>query len=271
MANLIFPAPKMPLNLDGFHVEISETGPRADIVLDRPPFNLISMIQREQLCTVFDMLDKDSTIQVIVVRATGEHFSKGAVVEERVEISPGHLSRLAWTQSAPSRCSKPVISANRGYCFGAGFELSLACDFRIVTETTLYALPAQTGGQLAGPARLLKTMVGIGRAKDIVMRSQYVRGAQAYDWGIAAEFVVDSELESATDSLVKELLTLPLPAQRSAKRLLNEIDETPPSLGAENGKGFCGSDDCPRRFLEGGDALNHKRLAFFMNKNSAAA
>ena len=45
--------------------------------------------------------------------------------------------------AAPARCAKPVIAANRGYCFGVGFELSLACDFRIVSETCFYALPEQ--------------------------------------------------------------------------------------------------------------------------------
>ncbi|WP_144147290.1 enoyl-CoA hydratase/isomerase family protein [Paraburkholderia sp. BCC1884] len=271
MANRIFPVQKMQPDLDGFRVEVNAEAARADIVLDRPSFNLISMIQREQLSAVFDMLDKDSTIQVIVVRAAGEHFSRGSDVEEWVETSPRQLSRLAWTLSAPSRCSKPVISANRGYCFGAGFELALACDFRIVTETTLYALPAQAEASLAGPARLLRTMVGVGRAKDIVMRSRYIRGAQAYDWGIATEFVVDSELESATDSLVKELQTLSSPAQRAAKRVLNEIEEAPPLLGAENKEPGRRSDDCHRRFSEEGDALNHKRSAFFMDKDNAAA
>ena len=85
-----------------------------------------------------------------------------------------HVSKLAWNIAAPARCSKPVIAANRGYCFGVGFELSLACDFRIVSETCFYALPEQKLGQIpgsGGSARLQK-IVGITRTKDIVMRSQ---------------------------------------------------------------------------------------------------
>ena len=85
-----------------------------------------------------------------------------------------HVSKLAWNIAAPARCSKPVIVANRGFCFGVGFELSLACDFRIVSETCFYALPEQKLGQIpgsGGSARLQK-IIGITRTKDIVMRSQ---------------------------------------------------------------------------------------------------
>ena len=90
--------------------------------------------------------------------------------------SPEHVSKLAWNIAAPARCAKPVIAANRGYCFGVGFEISLACDFRIASETTLYALPEQKLGQIpgsGGSARLQK-MVGITRTKDIVMRSRRI-------------------------------------------------------------------------------------------------
>ena len=93
-----------------------------------------------------------------------------------------------------------MIAANRGYCFGVGFEISLACDFRLVTPTTLYALPEQKLGQIpgsGGSARLQK-MVGITRTKDIVMRSRRIPGAQAADWGVATECVPDAELEQAT-------------------------------------------------------------------------
>ena len=74
-----------------------------------------------------------------------------------------------------------MIVANRGFCFGVGFELSLACDFRIVSETCFYALPEQRLGQIpgsGGSARLQK-IIGITRTKDIVMRSKRIPGKQA--------------------------------------------------------------------------------------------
>src|ERR1700741_1547672 len=140
MNQLVHKAQKLLAELNGFRVEISEADSRADIILDRPPFNIVSMLQREQLSMVFEALDDDPRVRVIVVRAVGEHFSSGGDIKGFIESSPEHVSKLAWNIASPARCSKPVIAANRGYCFGVGFELSLACDFRLASETCFYAL-----------------------------------------------------------------------------------------------------------------------------------
>jgi 2-oxoglutaroyl-CoA hydrolase len=132
MTAMTFNDPRLAA-LDGFRVEIDEARERADIVLDRPPFNIISMPQRDQLRLVFEALDEDARVRVIVLRAVGEHFSSGGNIKGFMEATPEHVSKLAWNIAAPARCSKPVIVANRGYAFGVGFEISLACDFRIVS------------------------------------------------------------------------------------------------------------------------------------------
>ena len=121
--------------LDGFRVELDAEGERADIILDRPPLNVIEMAERDQLRMVFEELDEDPRVRVIVLRAVGKHFSSGGNIKGFMEASPEHVSKLAWNIAAPQRCTKPVIAANRGYCFGVGFEISLACDFRIASET----------------------------------------------------------------------------------------------------------------------------------------
>ena len=183
--------------LDGFRVEIDAARERADVILDRPPFNIVSMPQRDQLRLVFEALDEDARVRVIVLRAIGEHFSSGGNIKGFMEATPETVSKLAWNIAAPARCAKPVIVANRGFCFGVGFELSLACDFRLVSETCFYALPEQRLGQIpgsGGSARLQK-IVGITRTKDIVMRSKRIPGKQAHDWGIATECVPDAQLE----------------------------------------------------------------------------
>src|ERR1700761_769011 len=184
-------------DLDGFSIEIDAQRERADIILHRPPLNVISMHARDQLRAAFEALDEDDRVRVIVLRAEGEHFSSGGYIRGFLEASPEHVSKLAWNIAAPARCSKPVIVANRGYCLGVGFEISLACDFRIVSETCQYALPEQKLGQIpgsGGSARLQK-IVGITRTKQIVMRSQRIGGRQALDWGIASECVPDGDLE----------------------------------------------------------------------------
>jgi 2-oxoglutaroyl-CoA hydrolase len=251
--------------LDGFGVEIDQERERADIVLDRPPFNIIEMRQREQLRLVFEALDNDSSVRIIVLRATGEHFSSGGNIKGFLEASPEHVSKLAWNIAAPARCSKPVIAANRGYCFGVGFEISLACDFRVASETCLYSLPEQRLGQIpgsGGSARLQK-IVGITRTKDIVMRSKRISARQALDWGIATDCVPDGDLEAATDALVEELRSFSPLAQRTAKKLLNDTEDATLSLAIEL-EGHCysrlrQSDD----FREGVEAFHAKREAQF--------
>jgi 2-oxoglutaroyl-CoA hydrolase len=247
--------------LDGFRVEIDPARERADVILDRPPFNIVSMPQRDQLRLVFETLDDDARVRVIVLRAIGKHFSSGGNIKGFLEATPEHVSTLAWNIAAPARCGKPVIVANRGYCFGVGFELSLACDFRIVSETCFYALPEQRLGQIpgsGGSARLQK-IVGITRTKDIVMRSRRIGAKQAYDWGIATECVADDKLEAATDALVEELRTFSPLAQRTAKKLLNDTEDATLSIAIEL-EGHCysrlrQSDD----FREGVEAFHAKR------------
>jgi 2-oxoglutaroyl-CoA hydrolase len=260
MSKASFDDPRLA-TLDGFEVEIDAARQRADVVLHRPPLNVIEMAQRDQLRLVFEALDGDERVRVIVLRAVGEHFSSGGNIKGFMQASPEHVSRLAWNVAAPARCSKPVIAANRGYCFGVGFEISLACDFRLASETCLYALPEQKLGQIpgsGGSARLQK-IVGITRTKDIVMRSKRIPARQAHDWGIATEVVPDARLEAATDALVQELVGFSPLAQRTAKKLLNDTEDASLSIAIEL-EGHCysrlrSSED----FREGVAAFHEKR------------
>ena len=257
-------APTEDLNgksFDGFTVEVAAGQQRGDVILDRGDMNTVSMDQREEMRAVFETLDRDDRVRVIVLRALGANFSSGGFIRGFLEAAPEHVSKLADNMAAPTRCEKPVIAANRGYCFGVGFEVSLACDFRIASETARYALPEQRLGQIpgsGGSARLQK-MIGITRTKNIVMRSKRITGQQAYDWGIVSEVVADDELESATDALVAELCEFAPLAQRTAKRLLGETEDMflSPAIQAE---GHCysrlrQSDD----FREGVEAFHGKR------------
>ncbi len=265
MSQIQHPAHTLLEKFDGFSVHVDEEKARADIVLQRPPFNIISMPEREQLRLVFESLDSNPAVRVIVLRAVGEHFSSGGDIKGFLEASPEHVSKLAWNIAAPARCGKPVIAANRGYCFGVGFEISLACDFRIVSETCQYALPEQKLGQIpgsGGSARLQK-MVGITRTKDIVMRSRRIPGQQAYEWGVATECVPDADLEKATDALVDELLGFSPIAQRTAKKLLNDTEDSTLSTAIEL-EGHCYSRlRSSNDFREGVEAFHAKRKADF--------
>ncbi|MCK8685273.1 enoyl-CoA hydratase/isomerase family protein [Pseudomonas umsongensis] len=253
---------------DGFQVEVDVSRERADIILNRAPLNVISMGQRDQLRLVFEALDAHKGVRVIVLRSVGEHFSSGGDIKGFLEASPEHVSKLAWNVAAPARCEKPVIVANRGYTFGVGFELSLACDFRIASQTTRYALPEQNLGQIpgsGGSARLQK-IIGITRTKHMVMRAKRITGDQAYAWGIATEVVPDTELESTVDALVDELRRFSPLAQRTAKKLINDNEDAPLTVAIEM-EGHCYSRlRSSKDFKEGVEAFHSKRAAVFIGE-----
>jgi 2-oxoglutaroyl-CoA hydrolase len=207
---------------DGFRIEAD--GARADIVLDRPPLNVVSMPQRDELAAAFAALDRDAAIRVIVLRGAGGNFSSGGNIAGFLEATPETVSHLADNVAAPERCAKPVIAAVRGYCFGVGFELALACDFRIASETAEFALPEMRIGMIpgsGGSARLVQ-MVGLARAKDIAMRSRRIKAQEAASWGIVCECVPDAALDETVARLVAELASFSPLAQRTLKRAMND-------------------------------------------------
>ena len=109
-------------------------------------------------------------------------------------------------------------------------------------------------------------MIGVTRAKDIVMRSRRIPGHQAYEWGIATECGADAELEAAADRLVEELCGFSPLAQRTAKKLLNDIEDANLSLAIElEGQAYGrlrSSDD----FREGVEAFHQKRRPKFIGR-----
>ena len=260
--------PALPRDLDGFRVEIDHARERADVVLDRPPLNVVTMRERDQLRAAFEALDRDPGVRVIVLRGEGKHFSSGGDIRGFLESTPEQVSELAWNVAAPERCRKPVVAAIRGYCFGVGFELSLACDFRIVSETAALALPEQRIGMIpgsGGSARLAR-MIGIARAKDMAMRSRRIPARQAYEWGLAVECVPDAELEARTAALADELRGFPPLAQRTLKDVLNASQDAPLHAAIEiEGQAYGrlrSSDD----FREGVESFYDKRKPAFKGR-----
>ena len=257
--------PELPRDLDGFRVEVDPARERADVVLDRPPLNVVTMRERDQLRMVFEALDRDPDVRVIVLRGEGKHFSSGGDIRGFLDSTPERVSELAWNVAAPERCRKPVVAAIRGYCFGVGFELSLACDFRIVSETAEFALPEQRIGMIpgsGGSARLVR-MIGIARTKDMAMRSRRIPARQAHAWGIAVECVPDAALESGLDAFVDELRGFSPLAQRTLKSVLNTAQDAPLHVAIElEGQAYGrlrSSDD----FREGVESFYEKRRPGF--------
>jgi len=214
--------------LDGMRLEVDSAKRVATLVLDRPPLNIVSYKARSQIAALFEELGRDPDIGVIVVRGANGVFTSGGDVRGFFDVPRDGMSHLAWNIGAPERCPKPVIAAMEKYAFGVGWELALACDFRIATKETLVALPEITIGQMPGSGgsqRVLR-MVGMTRAKDMVMMGRRLSASEAHQWGLLTELVEDSAaLDKAIDSYAAKLNALSPLALATLKRVLNQGDD----------------------------------------------
>src|SRR6266699_3474234 len=221
--------------LDGLRLE--RDGGIATITLDVPEkLNRLSMPARDQLAQLFEELGSDASVRAIVLTGAGEKaFTAGGDIASFLERSPEELSRLAWNVAAPERCPKPVVAALRGYVFGVGLELALACDFRLAADDVQLALPEVRLGMIpgSGGTQRLARLIGLARAKDMIMRGRRFGAADALALGLVGEVVPAAELDATVDSLVDELLALSPLALEVAKRVLQQAYEGPMSTGLE--------------------------------------
>ena len=242
----------------------------ATITLDVPEkLNRVSMRARDQLAELFDELGRDEGVRAIVLTGAGEKaFTAGGDIAGFLEREPEELSRLAWNIAAPERCPKPVVAKLRGYAFGVGLELALACDFRIASADVELALPEVKIGMIpgSGGTQRLARMVGLGRAKDMVMRGRRIDAVEALAIGLVTEVVPPAQLDSAVTRLIDELRALSPLALALGKRVLNHAYDGPIGLGLEvEGLAYGllrSSDD----FREGVEAFGEKRPPKFQGR-----
>jgi 2-oxoglutaroyl-CoA hydrolase len=254
--------------LDGLRLE--RDGDVATITLDVPEkLNRVSMRARDQLANLFEELGRDEGVRAIVLTGAGEKaFTAGGDIAGFLEREPEELSRLAWNVAAPERCPKPVIAKLRGYAFGVGLELALACDFRIASDDVELGLPEVKIGMIpgSGGTQRLARMVGVGRAKDMVMRGRRIDAGEALAIGLVTEVVAPAELEAAVARLVDELRALSPLALALAKRVLNHAYDGPLGLGLEVEGLAYGLLRSTHDFQEGVEAFGEKRSPNFQGR-----
>ncbi len=249
--------------LDGLTVTRDDERGVATITLDVPEkMNRVSMPARDQIAALFEEFSGDDSVRFVVLQGAGEQaFTAGGDVAGFLRAEPEALSRLAWNVAAPERCPKPVIAKLHGYTFGVGLELALACDFRIAADDVQLALPEVTLGMIpgSGGTQRLARLVGLGRAKDIVMRGRRVGAEEALALGLVTEVVPTGELDAAVGRLVDELSRLSPLALRMAKRVLNHAYDGPLPLGLELEGLAYGLLRTTHDFREGVEAFTEKR------------
>ena len=250
------------MNHEGFRVE--RDGDVARITLDVPgKFNRVTMLAREQLREVFEELDADDSVRFAVVAGAGGAFTAGGDIAGFLQASPWTVSRLAHNVAAPERCRKPVIAALQGYVFGVGLELALACDFRVAAPDVQLALPEATIGMIpgSGGTQRLARLIGLSRAKDMIMRGRRIDAGEARALGLVNE--VADDVDAAVASLCEELRRLSPLSLAMAKRVLNLAYEGPLHVGLEVEGLAYGLLQQTHDFREGVEAFVEKRKPEF--------
>lgn len=140
------------------------------------------------------------------------------------------MSDLHYNIAAPERADKPVIAALEKYCFGVGFELAMACDFRLATKETLVALPESAIGQMPGSGGSVRVarIVGMTRAKDMVMLGKRIPAPQAKDWGLITDVADNADaLTALVEDYAAKLNALAPISLHSLKKVLNAAYDAP--------------------------------------------
>lgn len=211
------------------------------ITLDRPEAkNALTVEMRDQITNTVRAARADDNVRALLLTGAGDAFCAGMDLSKSTLANasePGFDSRstseaLRVGVQAFIRelweLDKPTVAAVNGAAVGPGAHLALACDFVLVhTETRFLWSFAKIGLVVdAGGAYLLPRLVGLPRAKAMVMLGEGAKGAEAVALGLAYRCVPADELLSAADELAVRLAAGPTRSLGLSKRLLNASLET---------------------------------------------
>jgi enoyl-CoA hydratase/carnithine racemase len=226
-----------------------------------------------EICEGVDHLDRDDSAKAIIFRSEGKHFCAGAdfdFLESLTTMPPVdvHTQIYRHFQGAARRiyhCRKPTVALVSGAAVTVGCELSLACDFRLVSESAFFQESWIKLGLLPplGGLFLLPRLVGLGRASQMVLRAEAINAETAVSIGLAMEVVKREDLDARGKQLALELSRLAPLAYASIKEAMHRGLET--SMEAEwssnvlNQAMLLSSTD----FREGLAAAKEKRQALF--------
>ncbi len=223
---------------DDSGVSLVLDGAVATVTLDRPSrLNAQTPVTWAALRSIGSALP--GTIRVVVVRGNGRAFSAGLdrsmftdppvgvpSLTDLAAMDPVSASDvIAGYQAAFGWLSRPdiiSIAAVQGHAVGAGFQLALACDLRVVAEDAVFTM-AEVGlglvPDLGGTRRLIE-LVGYSRAMDLCITARPVAAEEAMRLGLVSRLVSPAHLASATDELVRAIVARPRDAVIETKALL---------------------------------------------------
>lgn len=212
----------------------------AHITLSRPArTNALNGRMLEEINLAMDLAEADVAAKVVVVSGAGAAFSSGFDLKEQMERRPTGFDQwkpiLRKDFDAVMRfwhCPKPTIAAVRGPCLAGAFELSLACDMTIASETAFFGEPELKFG--AGiVAMVLPWLVGPKVAKEIIFLGEDRLSVQrARELGIVNRIVPDASLETEAALVARHLCAIDPNLLKQTKRAINQTLERQGMLDA---------------------------------------
>jgi enoyl-CoA hydratase/carnithine racemase len=213
----------------------------AVLTLNRPgSANALIPTLVDSLTEAIIAANNDPSVRVLVLKGSGSSFCGGAdlsFLESVIGMSAEEIQRQVYGKFQGltrllRTCAKPVVAAVNGAAYGAGCEIAVACDFRIVSEDAVFsenwidigAMPA------LGGLSLLPRLIGFERAADMVMRGTKVGGKTAAAIGLATQCVPLADLSSAAQHFAMDLAKKPAGAMVAIKQALRRGLDNPLAL-----------------------------------------
>jgi enoyl-CoA hydratase/carnithine racemase len=213
----------------------------------------------------------DPGVRCVVLRGAGPMFSSGMDLGALAALAgePENLRAFrrecieAWNLA--EEMTKPTVCVIHGACIGGALELALACDLRVVAADAVVGMPETRIGLIpdVGGSSRLPAVVGLGRAKELILTSKLIGGEEAERIGLANRVAPPGELDAAADALVEELLACAPVAVGLAKRVMDASAK--PALSTTLELEVAMQERCAATadFAEGASAFREKRQPEF--------
>lgn len=194
--------------------------------------NALSMEMQEELRIALEGLARDGAVKAIVITGRGTAFCAGGDLRTMGESKPFQgrqmMQNVHRLVLALRNLEKPVLAAVNGPAFGAGWSLAMACDFVIASEKARFSLAFVKVGLIpdCGCLYLLPRVIGLPKAKELMMTGRVVEAAEAGALGLVNKVVPPEQLLPEALALARELAQGPPLALGLLKSIVNRTFET---------------------------------------------